>query len=850
MRRIVLAWVAVTTAAATLALEPPRRGEIRALGARGDLSERLAFATRLGNHRLELVAPGVKAKGAGGLPTTGTVHILALLVDFPDTPRTISAAVIDAMLFGTGSPANYPRDSLRQFYLRSSYGKLDIQGSTLGWYTTKNPRASYTDKGGLLIKEIFEHFDTQGHDFSVYDNDGDGEIDSFNVFWSGDTGEWATFWWGCTTSFRGAGGDPDFRVDGKALGKYTWQPEDDKAACVIHETGHMLGLPDYYDYDATVGPGGGLGDMDVMGGERGDHNGYSKWLLGWLTPQYVTGAGATTLTLPASATSAEGTVVIGASDTSPNGEFFMIQNRSRVGNDSSLPGDGVLVFHVDGRLGCDGATQMFNNSTTEHKLIRVVEADNGDDIERGTNRGEAGDYFRSGGQSTFGPFTSPASDRYNGSTSDVLIDAISAPGQTMTAVARILPLAAAKAPVVKAPLLSSDTAGLAPRIEWQPVAGAGGYQVELHSGANRLYRATIPAGGSTHTVPPGSLSSEGTYSASVRALGNGSSVGAGPFERTYFSTRPCGPARWVVRSFPDLCCGATLDHPGLAYDPTSETTVLFGGSASTATYEYDGTSWRAFKTVPAPTPRRYPIMAADPTGGGVLLFGGLSHATGTGLNDTWRYSPLTRKWQQLAPGASPPGSWIWTAAADTGRGVVLLVSSIGTWEWNGSGWRNLGVAAATPPVYDAAVAYDARRRRTVMFGGVPSSGGALSDATWEFDGSVWKQAGEGTRPPARSDHAMVYQQAAGVTLLLGGWSGSGQLYDLWAWDGSAWSEVPVCDSRAREQWANYAAYDAKRDVVVTGGRMAIGAWGEALATWELEVESPLPTRSVRRHIRR
>jgi hypothetical protein len=32
--------------------------------------------------------------------------------------------------------------------------------------------------------------------------------------------------------------------------------------------------------------------MDVMGGERGDHNGYSKWLLGWLTPQHVTGAGA------------------------------------------------------------------------------------------------------------------------------------------------------------------------------------------------------------------------------------------------------------------------------------------------------------------------------------------------------------------------------------------------------------------------------------------------------------------------------------------------------------------------------------------------------------------------------
>lgn len=839
MRSSAVVLVLTLSMSAASALEPPRRGELAALEVRGDLAQRREFAARLGNHRLELQAPGIKLQGAAGLPTTGTVHVLALLVEFPDNLHTVPAAVIDSMLFGDGSPANYPKESLRRYYLRSSYGQLDIQGTTLGWYTALHNRDYYVDDAALLIQEILGYYDSQGHDFSVYDNDGDGQIDVFNVFWTGEVGEWASFWWGWASYFS-SWGDANYSVDGKTLGRFTWQWEDNTPRVVIHETGHALGLPDYYDYDDTVGPDGGLGSMDIMSGSWGDHNGYSKWMLGWLTPQFVTGPATSSLSLPTSATSASGTVVIGAGAGSPNGEFFVVQNRTRTGNDSNLPGDGLLIFHVDSRLGCDGMEPMFNNTDTEHKLISLVEADGADDIEREVNEGEADDFFRANGVAAFGPFTTPSSDHNDGSTTGVELTAISAPGATMSANARVAALSPAAMPLVTAPAPGADSVGLTPKLGWQPVSGAGGYQVELHSGTTRLYRANLTASESEHTVPQGILVGDGAYSVWVRALGDGAVTGAGPYSRSYFATRACGPARWDVRTFANLSCGVTLNHPGIAYDEVNQVVVQFGGGASTATYEYDGSSWTAVTTSPAPTARTYPVLVPDPAGGGLLLFGGVSAATGAALNDTWRYQPATRTWVQLNPPSAPSGTWTWRAAADTTRGVVVLVSYLGTWEWDGSTWTDRGPGAGTPPLYAYAVAYDVGRRRVVLFGGARLSNGSLASETWEYDGSSWSQVSQNSGPAARIDHSLVYHDAAGVTLAFGGRGMSGRLSDVWAWYDGSWSQVPVCDSTVPLRWFDHAAYDPLRKVVVTGG------WGGELATWELRVQGPLPVRPARR----
>ena len=53
----------------------------------------------------------------------------------------------------------------------------------------------------------------------------------------------------------------------------------------IHETGHMLGLEDYYDTGYSLSPFGGLGMMDY---NILDLDVYSKWALGWIDPKTIT----------------------------------------------------------------------------------------------------------------------------------------------------------------------------------------------------------------------------------------------------------------------------------------------------------------------------------------------------------------------------------------------------------------------------------------------------------------------------------------------------------------------------------------------------------------------------------
>jgi hypothetical protein len=229
--------LSVTILPVALALEPPRPGEIERLRQEGTLQQSLDAAKSLGNdqfdpalvERMQYKIAQIRGKGVlapppgwRGMPTTGNVRIFALLIDFEDYPHTAPAATVDSMLFGAGSPANFPRESLTNYYHRSSYGLLDLSdGVTLGWYQTPyNRSAVVEDSVGRenLIKEALNSFDLT-HDFSVYDNDSDGTIDYFVVMYAGPHGDFGSLLWGYQTSF----GDYGYLLDGKHLGKYSWQ---------------------------------------------------------------------------------------------------------------------------------------------------------------------------------------------------------------------------------------------------------------------------------------------------------------------------------------------------------------------------------------------------------------------------------------------------------------------------------------------------------------------------------------------------------------------------------------------------------------------------------------------------
>jgi M6 family metalloprotease-like protein len=463
-------------------MEPPDPGLLEVFRKDGSLPGKLAFARALGNHRvgnglaerahrkLQALQSGQAARGGlptppgawKDMPTKGDVKVFTLLIDFNDCPHNgarNALAQMRARIFGTGDgQVAAPYESYAQFYERSSYHQLHLQPGTGGglhdwyrvqrWNGNRSEMPQTTAARELVIKDALEYYRRQGENFAEYDNNGDGRVDFFCVVWTGPDNGWANFWWGYQTSFS----DTAYTLDGVGFGKYSWQWEsrytdsDGTAHCdgpfspgtMIHEQGHGLGLPDYYDYDAAVGPRGGVGGLDIMDG-AGDHNCFSKWLLDWIEPEVIdpVGLGATaSRTLGDQSTGQDALVVMpGASfpdKTRPFGEFFMIQNRQPTGNDANrpIPGSGLLVWHVDSRLDADGTDFRFDNSYTEHKLLRLMEADGLEDIETRNAKADAGDFYVSG--RSLGDTTTPGNARYDGTWTNFTLADISASGPSMT----------------------------------------------------------------------------------------------------------------------------------------------------------------------------------------------------------------------------------------------------------------------------------------------------------------------------------------------------------------------------------------------------------------------------------
>src|SRR5262249_30075670 len=133
-------------------------------------------------------------------------------------------------------------------------------------------------------------------------------------------------------------------------------------------------------------------------------------------------------------------------------------------------------------------------------------------------------------------------------------------------------------------------------------------------------------------------------------------------------------------------------------------------------------------------------------------------------------------------------------AYDTDRGHLVIgggVSSLtlmppydepmyDTWDLDGQSV----VMQPAPSNYPVGMAmvYDPPLGRTVAFGGFNPSGYYSAD-TNEWDGTTWSH-GPPDGPPARSDHALVYDPARHTVVMYG--SGRG---DTWEFDGTTWTET-------------------------------------------------------------
>lgn len=107
-------------------------------------------------------------------------------------------------------------------------------------------------------------------------------------------------------------------------------------------------------------------------------------------------------------------------------EYFLLENRQRTLYGRKLPGEGLLVYHVDEAI--DG------NDDENHPFIKLLEADGLNDLHDGTSRGDPGDPYP--GQSKNATLTNtsnPDAKSYGAVDTCVTVTSISRTGASMTA---------------------------------------------------------------------------------------------------------------------------------------------------------------------------------------------------------------------------------------------------------------------------------------------------------------------------------------------------------------------------------------------------------------------------------
>ena len=241
-------------------------------------------------------------------------------------------------------------------------------------------------------------------------------------------------------------------------------------------------------------------------------------------------------------------------------------------------------------------------------------------------------------------------------------------------------------------------------------------------------------------------------------------------------------------------------------------------------------------------------VGADPTGDGVLLFGGARGGGASGsLDDLWTRDLESGVWTPVEPrnGATPwpPPLTDATLLPDRLRGRALLVggesdtggdrvSNPEVWAFLPSEgtWTSLGVTGDREPVAGACAAFDDESRTIWLYGATATGGGALAALDPDGERLTWR-AVPATGLPGIRQASLHFDAAAGRLVAVGGREPGGELsvrtLALSLPSGGA-AEVTVTETagalRPPGRLRHAAALDAFRDrVVLLGGEGADGA---------------------------
>jgi hypothetical protein len=358
-------------------------------------------------------------------PLRGTLGMPIIAGTFADVTPKFGPAIYDSAFFGvTAGVGPY---SVARYYREVSLGAMTFSGATTPWIRLARARASYVDgdagaiwrRYGEFARDLLQRADALV-DWRRYDNDGpdgipnsgddDGAVDIAVLLQPGseygcgadslrgfrETGYRLSLlpgWNGApfVTTAIGARGRPiviDDFVGTSAVACELDEIVPTRVNIPIHEIGHVLGLPDLYDYD---GSSFGVGGWDVMGifaapPARPPHFGaWARERLGWANIRHVTTPGRVELRRAG----VYGDVV--RIDIPGSSEHLLLEYRAGDGADASAPATGLVIWQINDAV-LQTRTWGVNDDET-HPAVRLVQADGRNDLAMRANIGDAGDPF-------------------------------------------------------------------------------------------------------------------------------------------------------------------------------------------------------------------------------------------------------------------------------------------------------------------------------------------------------------------------------------------------------------------------------------------------------------------------
>ncbi len=414
--------------------------------------------------------------GPRPLPALGTFRFPVILGLYSDSDPKLGEAPFtrDELQAHFFDGPNQHGLSISEYYTENSGGRATVVGETRDWVKTSRSAADVTGNSNALdssgdltgfILEILGVVDDGSIDWGTYDNDGpdgvpnsgddDGFVDVLSVLHPTAGAEctsnalhvWSHLWsllsrsgvTYSTTSPSANGGQiivNDYTITpARACNQVTIN----EIGVFSHELGHGFGLPDLY---AVGGRHAGIGQWGLMGsGNFGCNQGaintarpchlsaWSKEALGWadvevLAPDMDHGV----LTLDPVETGGK-IYRVDANDGS--GDYYLLENRQRLGSDIDLPSPGLLIWRIDPAVAVGQWTANRVNSDKDRMGVWLQQADGENDLGRaGHGRGDPGDPFPgSTSNQVFHAASSPASVTHEGATAGVTVTEITTVGQ-------------------------------------------------------------------------------------------------------------------------------------------------------------------------------------------------------------------------------------------------------------------------------------------------------------------------------------------------------------------------------------------------------------------------------------